>query len=484
MTRSALNEAGAQALAHAIRSMEIRAEDVMHATLDALARRNGPINAFVAHDAQASLEAARRVDVAIRAGETLGVLAGVPLAIKDNCYTTDFPSTAGSHVRGAERAAQDATSVARLRAAGAIVVGKTNMHEWAYGATNAQSRYGPCRNPWDTSRISGGSSGGSAAAVAAGIVPAALGTDTGGSVRIPAAACGVSGIKPTHGFVSRHGVLPLAWSFDCVGPIARSAADLDLLLRVLAGPDPKDPATAGACSPQRPTRRLATLHGLRIGVLVGPGLESGADVGQCMDDALALLAADGATVERCTTLDLASGFAAWKVIMHAEASTWHRPLLDAAHDAYSLAVRSRLEAGRSISAVDYLRAQQYRSAFIERFGAALGDCDAWVLPTLPVVAPCADVTHVQLGSTPVSVQDAMTRMPWLANFTGMPCLSLPCGLGEAGAPVGMSLLGRAGTDFRLLEIGIRFQQLSAWHTLRPTLADAGQAIAAVTGDSK
>ncbi|WP_206956597.1 amidase [Trinickia acidisoli] len=479
-----LNGLSAEALAQAIRGREIRAEAVMRATFDALASLNGPINAFVTHDREAALEAARRVDIAIQAGETLGELAGVPLAIKDNCLTTDFPSTAGSHVRGTDCAAQDATSVARLRAAGAIVVGKTNMHEWAYGATNAQSRYGACRNPWDTGRISGGSSGGSAAAVAARIVPAALGTDTGGSVRIPAAACGVSGIKPTHGLVSRHGVLPLAWSFDCVGPIARSAADLHLLLRVLAGPDAKDPTTEGACPPPRAARRLATLCGLRIGVLDGVGLETSADVGRCVNEALALLAADGAAIETRHPPDLASGFAAWKVIMHAEASAWHRNLLDRSGDAYSAAVRSRLEAGRSISAVDYLRAQQYRNAFLEQCGTALGDCDAWVLPTLPIVAPLADETDVTLGDTRVSVQDAMTRMPWLANFTGMPCVSLPCGIGEAGAPVGLSLLGRPGTDFALLEIGIRFQQLSEWHTRGPAQVHAEKALAIATGDSR
>lgn len=469
------NFQGVVELALAIRSREIGAEQAMRASLAALAELNGCVNAFVAHDCAASLDAARRVDLALRAGETLGELAGVPVAIKDNCLTTDYPSTAASQVRGAEPAAQDATPVARLRAAGAIIVGKTNMHEWAYGATNSISRYGPSRNPWDTARISGGSSGGSAAAVAARIVPAALGTDTGGSVRIPAAACGVSGIKPTHGLVSRHGVLPLAWSFDCVGPIARSALDLDLLMRVLAGPDAKDPATAGVKWPSSRARRASTLRGVRIGVLAGPGLERSADVARAFDEALAALAADGATLEYRTIRELAPGFAAWNTIMHAEASAWHRTLLDTAPHAYSVSVRSRLEAGRCVSAVDYLRAQQYRAAFMAQMRDTLGDDDAWVLPTLPVVAPMADVDEIDAGGWRGSVQDAMTRMPWLANFTGMPCLSVPCGFGDGGAPVGLSLLGRPGADFRLLEIGIRFQQLTAWHARCPALSGMPEA---------
>lgn len=435
----------------------------MQASMNALVRLNGGVNAFVAHDRDAALESARLVDVALREGQNLGELAGVPVAVKDNCLTTDFPSTAGSNVRGTERAAQDATVVSRLRAAGAIIVGKTNMHEWAYGATNTESRYGPSLNPWDRERISGGSSGGSAAAVSAGIVPVAIGTDTGGSVRIPAAACGVSGLKPTHGLASRHGVLPLAWSFDCVGPIARWASDLHLLLRIMSGVDSKDPTTAQTHRTYQGARRLGSLKGIRIGVLSGPGFESSVGVQRRIDDAISMLAGDGATIHPTHMPDLGHGFSAWKIIMHAEATAWHRRTLDTSPEGYSVAVRSRLEAGRSISAIDYLHAQQYRAAFIEQCRTALGACDAWVLPTLPVVAPTIDEVEVNVGGIPISVQDAMTRLPWLANFTGMPCVSLPCGFGEDGMPVGMSVLGAAGSDFRLLDIGMRFQELSNWH---------------------
>jgi len=470
MKISPLDVPSAGGIAHAIRTGEVRAEEVMQTSMSALARLNGGINAFVAHDRDAALESARLVDLALRAGQNLGELAGVPIAVKDNCLTTDFSSTAGSNVRGTERAAQDATVVSRLRAAGAIIVGKTNMHEWAYGATNAESRYGPSLNPWDRERISGGSSGGSAAAVSACIVPAALGTDTGGSVRIPAAACGVSGLKPTHGFASRHGVLPLAWSFDCVGPIARWASDLNLLLRIISGVDPKDPTTARAHRTCQGSRSLGSLRGVRIGVLSGPGFESSADVQRQIDEAIATLADDGATIHPRYMPDLAQGFSAWKIIMHAEATAWHRRTLDTSPDGYSVEVRSRLEAGRSISAIDYLRAQQYRAAFIEQWSTALGSCDAWVLPTLPVVAPRFEEAEVDVGGSRISVQDAMTRLPWLANFTGMPCLSLPCGFGEGGMPVGMSVLGAVGRDFRLLEIGMRFQELSNWHTLCPPVA--------------
>jgi aspartyl-tRNA(Asn)/glutamyl-tRNA(Gln) amidotransferase subunit A len=298
-------------------------------------------------------------------------------------------------------------------------------------------------------------------------VPAALGSDTGGSVRIPSAACGVCGIKPTYGHASRAGVLPLSWSLDAPGPMARSARDLAALLAVMTGVDPDDPTTESYQFSRDPHVSDRPLRGVRLAIPHGEGFERSAEVGAAFDQAVAAMASDGATIEETTVSRMVEGFAAWKVILHAEAAAYHAPFLEHKRDLYSANVRLQLEAGRCLSAVDYLKAQQFRSLFNRALGAVFDRYDALLLPTLPVTAPRLGESQVEAGSKSLTPQDAMTYVAWLANMSGLPAASIPCGFGRNGMPVGMMLVGRAGFDYGLLAIAAAFQAITDWHTRVP-----------------
>ena len=463
MAETPLNDFGIADLAVLIRRRKVASVELVEACLAEIGRTRRAINAFVAIDEKASLAQARALDGMAGNGEIAGPLHGVPVAVKDNFRTRDFPTTACSKVLEGEPAGMDATAVARLREAGAIVIGKTNMHEWAYGATNEVSSFGPARNPWNPDRITGGSSGGSGAALASRTVPAALGSDTGGSVRIPAAACGVCGLKPTWGRLSRFGVLPLSWSLDVPGPMARSARDLKILFDVLAGEDPKDPATLGS-RPSRPPFRGA---GPRLAVLGGEGILCDADVESALEDALRHLVDSGSSVGRVEVPGIATGFAAWKVIMLAEAAAWHAGFLERHADRYSDNVRLQLEAGRCIAAVDYLKAQQYRARFTAEVQAVLDRFDAIVMPTLPVAAPRLGEQHLTIRGRRISSQDAMTSMCWIANMTGLPAVSIPTGASREGLPVALTLMGPAFAEELILDIAETFQAATDWHNRKP-----------------
>lgn len=318
------------------------------------------------------------------------------------------------------------------------------MHEWAYGATNTTSRFGPTRNPHDQSRITGGSSGGSAAAVAAGIVAAALGSDTGGSVRIPSSACGIYGFKPSYGRASRHGVLPLSWSLDAPGPLAASLDDIAHLLPFFCGVDVSDPTTAHA-APFGATERVARPKLIH---LTGKGLERSEEVDGSLRSALGR---SGANVSEAGLSEVTARFAAWEAILHCEASAYHAPLLETHAAGYTAVTRAHLEAGKWLSGVDFLRAQQIRIRFLRDL-LRLGDWDALVLPTLPVVAPRLGEDWQQFGGRRVTTQDAMTWFCWIGNLAGLPCISVPIGTSPDGLPIGMMLMGRPNADEHLLEV--------------------------------
>lgn len=446
----------ATTLASAIRRREVSAVEVVRRSLAAIDHSQSRTNAFTMIDAEGALNQAAEADRRLACGRISGPLHGVPIAVKDNYLTYDLPTTAASRVLGGRHLLGEATVVSRLRQAGAIIIGKTNMHEWAYGATNEVSAYGPTRNPWNLEHITGGSSGGSGAAVAGGMVTIALGSDTGGSIRIPAAACGISGIKPTYGMLSADGLLPLSWSFDCAGPMARTAQDLAVALQVMAGV-------------KRPEWIVRTFSGVRLGVIAGRGFECAADVAARVNDAIEAMVRDGALRSSVTIVDADHGFSMWKAIMFAEASAYHKTYLTEAPESYAPGVRSQLEAGRCIAAVDYIAAQQFRTVFVQQVKALLDSVDILVMPTLPVTAPRAGANCVTIAGRETSTQDAMTCMPWLANFTGLPAVSIPCGTGSSNLPVGLTLIGRTGSDFTLLDMAERFQVLTSWHDLRPEM---------------
>ena len=458
---------GIAELAPLLRRRELSASELMRACLDRIEAANPVLNAFVHVDAAGALHAAEAADEAISRGGWQGPLHAIPLAVKDNYLTAGMPTTACSRVLVGNVPGADATVVARLRAAGAIVIGKTNMHEWAYGGTNEISSFGPARNPWHTEHITGGSSGGSGAALAARLVPAALGSDTGGSVRIPASACGVSGLKPTYGRVSRHGILPLSWSLDIGGPMARSAADLAILFAAMGGADPNDAASVDP--PTRSFRRCPerALAGLRIAVLSDDSLATTPEVAAPVQAALRAMEHAGATVEGAPLPDIDLGMSTWKVIMMAEATTFHARYLATRHADYAPGVRTQLEAGRLITGPQYLKAQQYRVEFNRTVHALFASADVVALPTLPVPAPRIGQGRVMLNGREITSQDAMTYACWIANLSGLPAISLPCGFSGDGLPIGLTLIGSADSEMRLLAIADAYEALTDWHKRAP-----------------
>ena len=402
------------------------------------------LNAFVALEPAHVMSQAKAADERRMQGRALSILDGVPIAVKDNYLTQDYPTTACSAALPLEPAGTDATIVANLRRAGAVIFGKTNMHEWAYGATNSTSRFGPTRNPHNPERITGGSSGGSGAAVAAGIVAAALGSDTGGSVRIPAGACGIYGFKPTYGRASRHGILPLSWSLDAPGPMAAELEDIRHLLPFFLGADTKDPATRHAM----PFDASVSVSRPKLVNLTGAGLERSFEVDAAIRSALTRCDAD---VLEAGLTDVAGYFAAWEAILHCEASAYHAPLLARNPTGYSAITRAHLEAGKLLAGVELLKAQQIRAGLVGQL-ADIGNWDALVLPTLPVVAPRAGEEWQEFGGRRVTTQDAMTWFCWIGNLAGLPCISIPIGMSPGGLPIGMMLMGRPNSDEHLLGV--------------------------------
>ena len=447
-----------------IQKREISARELAESCIARSERCQTTTNALVALDGDRVLEQADAHDQDLAHGRSNGPLHGIPIAVKDNYLTMDYPTTACSKVHMVRPVGIDATVVARLRQAGAIVFGKTNMHEWAYGATNEISAFGTTRNPWNPRHITGGSSGGSAAVLATGVVPAALGSDTGGSVRIPAAACGVCGIKPTYGRVSGHGVLPLSWSLDVPGPMTRSADDLTVLLKVMSGNNSSSLIAAGSRGPNAGWIKLSEL---KIAVLKGTELIWSEGIARSIGKIVRLFESEGAVVEERNVDGVESGFNAWKVILHSEAAAYHAHFLENHAEDYSENVRVQLEAGRCLSATTYLKAQQYRTRFNELFEIILSGVDCALLPTLPVTAPKLGQTIIRINDIEISSQDAMTSLAWMANFTGFPSVSIPCGLDDNGLPVGVMIMGVAGSDYRLLEIASAVQSYTEWHKIMP-----------------
>ncbi|MBY6059783.1 amidase, partial [Leisingera daeponensis] len=409
------------------------------------------LNAFVTIDEEIVIAQAKAATLRRHKGKPLSPIDGVPIAIKDNYLTKDYPTTACSHALPLEPEGKDATVVANLRAAGAVIFGKTNMHEWAFGATNTTSSIGATRNPHNHEHITGGSSGGSAAAVAAGIVSAALGSDTGGSVRIPSSACGVYGFKPTYGRASRHGILPLSWSLDAPGPIAASLEDIALLLPYFLGTDTLDASTAQA----KPFNTETASEKLKVFHLTGAGLERADEVDTAVRNALSGSDVSWADV---SLPDIRSYFAAWEAIMHVEATSYHEALLSRAGSGFSSVTRAHLEAGKQITAQEAMHAQKLRTRFGDLLLNSLGDWDALALPTLPVAAPRHNEDYQQFGGRDVTTQDSMTWFCWPGNLAGLPCVSLPIGVSTNGLPIGVMLMGRPGKDEILLDIARRLDK--------------------------
>lgn len=413
---------------------------------------NADLNAFITLMPERAIAQAEQLDDELSRGEVRGPLHGVPVAIKDLVCTKGVRTTGGSRLYADYLPDHDAEVLTRLEAAGAVVFGKTGLHELAYGITSNNPHFGAVRNPWDIERIPGGSSGGSGAAVAAGICPMALGTDTGGSIRIPASFCGVIGFKPTYGVVSKRGVLPLGFSLDHIGPLAATVRDAAVTMSAIAGHDPHDPASSNRVPPDFTIPRDSSLEGVRIGRpdrFYFERLQDG--VRDVLESVFRKAESMGARIARVEVPDIDDFNAVALAILLGEAAAVHESNLDR-RDEIGPDVRLLLDQGRMLPASSYVNAQRLRSRFSREFAKVWDSCDVLFLPATPTVAPRIGQATVTLGSGDEDVRLLTTRCVRAINALGWPALSLPCGLAD-GLPVGLQIVGPAFRDDAVLRAG-------------------------------
>jgi aspartyl-tRNA(Asn)/glutamyl-tRNA(Gln) amidotransferase subunit A len=439
--------------AESLRRRRFSALELTTATLGRIERLNPTLRAFLTVTAEQALKQARQADADLAAGNDRGPLHGIPVAVKDIFHTRGVLTTAGSPIYRNFVPDRDAFAIARLEHAGAVMLGKLNMHELAYGITSANPHFGAVRNPWNGKHSPGGSSGGSGAAVAAGLVYAALGTDTGGSIRIPASFCGTVGLKPTYGRVSRRGVMPLSWSLDHVGPLTSSVRDAALLLNAIAGHDPADASSSRYPVVDFVPDADCPVRGLRIGFPENFFFERvDADVELCVRGAVARLESLGANVKPLKVPDIAAMNATARVILLCEASAMLEPHL-ADRGQFGPDVLALLDQGGLLPATDYIHAQRLRRQMQREFARIWSSVDCLIAPTTPNTAPRTGDTTVKLGGHEEDVRLATTRLVRSMNLLGLPALSIPCGLSGDGLPVGLQIIGPAFEEALILRVG-------------------------------
>ena len=438
---------------------EVSPVELTSACLERIAGIDQQVNAFITVTADAAMEDARGLEQDLARGEPGGLLAGMPIAVKDLFDTAGVRTTAGSRFFADRVPDRDAVVVQKLRGAGAVLLGKLNMHEWALGVTNDNPHYGACHNPRALDRITGGSSGGSAAALAAGMCFGSLGSDTGGSIRIPASLCGVVGLKPTYGRVSLRGVVPLSWSLDHAGPMARRVSDVALLLAVIADHDRADPGSVEVATDDYRARLEDGVSGWRIGVIADDSLgDIEPDVRARVREATQVLASAGAQVESFVVPELPDAARLNGLITTADAATFHRERMETAPDDFGADVLARLRRGAGYGATDYADARRQqtilRRAFSSWFVEHGGMFDAVVLPTTPCTAPRI------AGLDAVAMAPVLTRLTAPFNFTGLPAMSVPCGVTPEGLPVGLQIVAAPWAERRVLRVGRAYELAS------------------------
>ena len=440
-----------------LRAREVTALEFTDTCLRRIGELQPRLNAFITVMAEAARRDAQAADRELASGIDRGPLHGVPIAVKDLIDIKGVPTTAASRVREGHVAAADAPVVASLREAGAVLIGKTNLDEFAFGTTSENSAFGPVRHPIDPSRSPGGSSGGSAVAVAAGMALAALGSDTGGSIRIPAAACGITGLKPSLGEIPTDGVVPLSRTFDHLGPFARTVHDARLVYRVMLG---RAGSHGSADCGDRVADLVRSATHLRLAVPRGylTDLLDG-DVRTRFDAAITALRGAGAQISDAAIPHASSTPAVYVHIHASEGATYHSRTLDTHADRYIPAVRRRLELGRYVLAQDYVRATDGRERLRAEVDAALADCDALLLPTLPIPAPPIGAEHLVINGAEEPVRALMLRLTQLFNVTGHPAISIPCGATPGGLPCGLQLVGHRHRTEALLSVAAECEAL-------------------------
>jgi aspartyl-tRNA(Asn)/glutamyl-tRNA(Gln) amidotransferase subunit A len=445
--------------------------ELVDACLERIDATNDLLRAYISVYAEAARTVAKAQESMLAAGVRIGPLHGVPVAVKDNIALEGLPTTAGSKILADWLPDEDATVARRMKGAGAIILGKTNMHEFAWGGTTANPHYGFCRNPWDPERFPAGSSGGSGAAVAARTCFGALGSDTGGSIRLPSAVNGITGIRPTIGRVSNKGVIPLAWSMDTVGPMARTTRDCAVMFNAISGHDPRDEASAPVPVKDYTGDLELGVRRLRIGVIpdyffqhLQPAVLDGVRA------ALQTLEELGASVVEVAVEHIHGNISAQLTIESCEPSTYHQRWLRERPEDYGEDVRLLLELGELHLATHYLQAQRYRTLLRREFLDAFKHVDVFVCPTLPFTA-------TPIGATTVVIEDgveedmlsAIMQYTGVPSLTGLPSLAVPCGFDGDGLPIGMQVIGRPFDEATLFRVGAAFQEATDFHTRAPAV---------------
>ncbi len=452
-----------------LRRRELSPVDLVNASLARIERWNPELHAFLTILAEPARRRAKLAEKEILRGSDRGPLHGIPISLKDNFYTRGIRTTAGSTILSDFVPETDSHVASRLARAGTILLGKTNMHEFAYGITGENPHYGSSRNPWAPQRISGGSSGGSAVAVATGMGFASMGTDTGGSVRIPSALCGIVGLKPTFALVSVSGVVPLAVSFDHAGPIARCVTDACIILESVAGKYPK-----GTARPDHRTLRENLPARFRLGWpkhFFFDRLDD--EVRRLVGATAKVFQQAGAEIQEVLLPRLVNFVDQATSAVVAEASRYHESqgYFPARAEEYGEDVRGHLEWGHKLLAVDYLRAMEAKREVEQDFASAFEKVDAIIAPTSPITAPLIGESEVHVaGQRETAVRAELLRLTRPANLTGHPAISIPCGFSPQGLPVGLQLIGPCWGEAQLLSIAFAYEQSTDWHLRHPTLA--------------
>ena len=454
-----------------VKKREVSPVELVEASLERIAQVDPQVKAFIRVFEQEARQVAKAAELMLMAGHDLGPLHGVPVALKDNVALRGHPTTAGSKILADWVPEQDATVTARLRQAGAIFVGKLNMHEFAWGGTSDNPHYGTVRNPWNLERFPAGSSGGSGAAVAARTCYAAIGTDTGGSIRLPSAINGIVGIRPTYGRVSNHGIIPLAWSMDTAGPMTRTVADCALMFGAVAGHDPRDAATARVPVQDYVDGLDAGIEGLRIGIIPGYFFHHlQQPVHDAVTAALDKLVAAGAALVDVDIRNIHGNISAQLTIEAAEPSTYHQRWLRERPDDYGDDVRTLLEVGEMLLATHYLQAQRYRNQLRSEYMEPFRRVDVFVCPTLPITA--TRIREMKVVIEPGQEEEmlsAIMQFTGVPSLTGLPSLNVPCGFDPEGMPIGMQIIGRPFDEATLFRAGAAYQAASDFHLREPDI---------------
>ncbi|WP_042351651.1 Asp-tRNA(Asn)/Glu-tRNA(Gln) amidotransferase GatCAB subunit A [Bacillus massiliigorillae] len=463
------NESTISELAPLIKNKEVSPVEVTRAVIDQIETLNNKLNAYINVTVDKALEQAEVAEKEVLSGNYRGPLHGIPMAIKDNIYFANEVTTMGSKIHKEFVSKDNATVVTKLKEAGTIFTGKLNLHEYAWGATNNNPHFGPCRNPWDLERISGGSSGGSGVSTASHMTIAALGTDTGGSIRIPSSFCGITGLKPTHGLVSKYGAFPLGWSLDHIGPMAKSAKDAAYILEAISGYDAKDPTSVNRAIPSYSNELTGSIKGLKIGINEEYFFNNvDAPIEKTVRNAISSLEKYGATIEVVKLPTLSYVEYAEMITIITEASAIHHDNLIKREEDFGDDVRFLLKLGEIPSAVDYLQAQQIRLQLNREFKDLFTKVDVLITPTHPVLPPKIGQDMVSLNGTEVSFLDQIIRFTGPFNLTGLPAVTVPCGFVN-NLPVGMQIVGPAFKEGRILNVAHALEQIHPEFSQTPSL---------------